>query len=285
MSWNWINPQDYSFNSFLLLERFQIRLMMESCGWRQEGKDKDEWRQNMGIALNIHPAVKWYFMQRCPECAPIVMELAANAPQATDAEQIRSAEVYVLLSVEDFTVYTTPDVMAERCDFIRGWSKERLFDLADLTGKTVLDVGAGSGRLAFAAAEKAAWVYASEPVGTLREFMRDKIAKEGIKNIRVLDGFVTELPFADNTFDVVMSGHVVGDDYDREMAELTRVCKPGGWLLDCPGDSERDMRLNQEVVSHGWEAVHYVGSFGFDVYCYRKQNSERSFPLCPTPNT
>ena len=108
-------------------------------------------------------------------------------------------------------------------------------------------------------------------MGTLREFMRDKSAKEGIKNIRVLDGLVTELPFLENTFDVVMSGHVVGDDFDREIAELTRVCKSGGWLLDCPGDSERDMRLNQEVVSRGWEAIHYAGSFGFDVYCYRKQ--------------
>lgn len=75
----------------------------------------------------------------------------------------------------------------------------------------MLDVGAGSGRLTFAAAEKAAFVYASEPVGTLREFMRDKIAEEGIRNVRVLDGFADSLPFPDDTFDVVMSGHVVGE--------------------------------------------------------------------------
>ena len=74
-----------------------------------------------------------------------------------------------MAGAEDFVVYTTPKVMAEKCDFIRGWRKERLFELADLTGKTVLDVGAGSGRLTFAAAKKATWVYASEPVGTLRE--------------------------------------------------------------------------------------------------------------------
>ena len=39
MALNWINPEDYSFNSFLLLERFQIRLMMDSGGWRN---NKDE---------------------------------------------------------------------------------------------------------------------------------------------------------------------------------------------------------------------------------------------------
>ncbi len=268
MNLNWIDPKDYSFNSFLLLERFQIRLMMEQGGWRN---DTAAWRQSMGIALNANPAVKWYFLQRCPECAPIVAELIANAPAAVEPEQLKSAEAYTLVSVEDFIIYTNPARMAEKCDFIRGWHKERLFELADLTGKTVLDVGAGSGRLSFAAAEKAAWVYASEPVGTLREFMRERIAAEGIQNMRVLDGLVTELPFPDDTFDIVMSGHVLGDDWEKELAEIERVTRPGGWLLDCPGDSEHDMRPSPALTERGWEERHYVGSFGKDVFTHRKR--------------
>lgn len=268
MSLNWIDPKDYSFNSFLLLERFQIRLMMENGGWRN---DKDEWKRSMGIALNANPVVKWYFTRRYPECTPIVTELTKNVPFVTDSEQIRRSELYALLSVEDFVVYTAPEVMAEKCDFIRGWSKERLYELVALNGKTVLDVGAGTGRLTFAAAEKASWVYASEPVETLREFMRNSITAQGIKNIRVLDGFITEMPFPDDTFDVVMSGHVVGDDWDNEVNELARVCKNGGWLIDCPGDSEGDMESSKDLVSRGWEEIHYIGSFGKDVYTHRKQ--------------
>ena len=265
---NWINAEDYSFNTFLLMERFQIRLFMNSGGWRN---DSERWKLCMGVALAANPTVKWYLMRRCPECAGIIEAFSESAPPAVDAGQVREAEVYALASVQDFVIYTTPELMAERCDFIRGWNKQRLFDLADFAGKTVLDVGAGSGRLTFAAAEKAAWVYASEPVGTLREFMRDKIAREAISNVRVLDGLVTELPFPDNTLDIVMSGHVVGDDYDAEIAELTRVCRPGGWLLDCPGDSEEDMKPSAEDAAPGWEEIHYVGSFGKDVYLCRKQ--------------
>ena len=141
-----------------------------------------------------------------------------------------------------------------------------------MTGKTVLDVGAGSGRLAFAAAEKASWVYASEPVGTMREFMRDKIMREGIENIRVLDGLVTELPFPDGTFDVVMSGHVFGEDWDTELAEFTRVCKRSGWLLNCPGDSVGNILPQPELTKSDWEEIHYIGSCGKDVYIHRKQN-------------
>ena len=101
--------------------------------------------------------------------------------------------------------------------------------------------------------------------------MRDKIKNDGIKNVRVLDGLVTELPFPDDTFDIVMSGHVFGDDWDKEINELTRVCKPGGWLLDCPGDSLIDIKPNEGLTSRGWEEIHYVGSFGKDVHIHRKQ--------------
>jgi len=252
------------------MERFQIRFMIESSGW---GKGKPEWKKNMGIALNANPAVKWYLMNRCPECAEAIEELAVNAPAISDIKQIRDTEIKVLLGIEDFVIHTTPEKMGQNCDYIRGWSKERLFELVDLTQKTVLDIGAGSGRLTFAAAEKAAWVYASEPVGTLREFMRDKINSDGIKNVRVLDGFVTELPFPDNMFDVVMSGHVLGDEWDNELAEITRVCRPGGWLINCPGDSERDLKPKPELTARDWEEIHYVGSFGKDVYIHRKKVS------------
>ncbi|MCL2462533.1 MAG: class I SAM-dependent methyltransferase [Defluviitaleaceae bacterium] len=274
MGLGWIDPEDYSFDSFLLLERFQIRLMMESGGWRN---NKDEWKRSMGVALNANPAVKWYFARRCPESAALVSELAANAPMGTDAAEIRKAEVYALASVEDFITHTTPEVMETNCHYIRAWDKVRLYEMADFRGKIVLDVGAGSGRLTFAAAELAKEVYASEPVGTMREFMREKAKRGNIANVRVAEALITSIPYPDDTFDIVMEGHVVGDDWDAEIAELTRVCKPGGWLLDCPGDETRGSDRGEqqdELVKRGWEKMSYVGNGGGNVYRYRKQVSK-----------
>jgi SAM-dependent methyltransferase len=268
MALGWINPGDYSINTLLMFERFQIRMILNYGGWSVDG---DEWRRSMGIALNANPTAAWYLKARCPECADKVDALIAAAPGETDAAAIRAAEIFTLSGVEDFVIYTTPERMAAACDFIYAWDKSRLFEMADFYGKIVLDCGSGSGRLSFAAAERAAFVVASEPVGTLREFIRDKIARDSITNMKVCDGLIENLPFLDNTFDIVMSGHVIGDDLDAEIAEAARVCKPGGWVLDCPGDSKSNIKPAPELIARGFEEMYYVGSLGGDVYRYRKK--------------
>lgn len=197
--------------------------------------------------------------------------LEEKSTKEMNQQEIRAAELYVLSYVEDFVTYTTPEVMNEKCDFIYAWKKERLFELADFQGKRVLDMGSGSGRLAFAAAERAGEVYACEPVDCLREYLRDKIRREKIKNIRVVDGMSDNLAYPDNTFDIVMSGHVVGDHYDDELAEIFRVVKSGGWVLDCPGEERRARESNTELLKCGFEEFHYTSSLGGDVYRYRKQ--------------
>lgn len=263
MSLNWIKVEEYSFNSLLLMERFQLRLLLKAA------EQNEKLSEQLGTALYANPAVQWYFLHKCPECKAIVESL--KSPKITDHQKIRNAELYVLSSVEDFVTYTTPEVMDSQCDFIYAWEKKRLFELADFQGKTVLDIGSGSGRLAFAAAETAREVYACEPVDCLREYLRDKIKNEKIINIRVVDGMADALPYPDNTFDIVMSGHVVGDNYDAELSEIFRVVKSGGWVLDCPGEESRKCAPDAELSRRGFEEFHYISSLGGDVYRYRKQ--------------
>ena len=273
MPLGWIDLEDFSFNSFLLMDRFQIRMVFEPNGWRNKSA---EWKKCMGIALNANPAVKWFFENKSPESIAAISEIAIAQNVSAEPAEIRKAEVFILSSVEDFVIYTKPELMDTHCDFIYGWEKRRLFEMADFSGKIVLDVGSGSGRLTFAAAEKAEWVYSSEPVDSLREYLREKIKRENIQNIRVVDGMADSLSFPDSTFDIVMSGHVVGDFWDKEISELTRVCKNGGWLLDCPGDCKPEelpdaKEHNDELLKRGWEPMFYTGTLGGKVKRYRKK--------------
>lgn len=273
MLYGWIKAEDYSFNSILLMDRWILRYLV---GMGQSGVGyyaSSEYRKHLGIALAYNPAVHWYFENKCPESKDHITTLIENAPQNLTADEVRSSEIYVIQAIETFVVYLYPEVMESQCGYIRDWTPDKLLSIVDFTGKIVLDIGSGTGRLAFAAAQKAKKVYASEPVDCLREFMKDKIKKHGIKNMVVLDGVVEDIPFEDNTFDIVMSACVFGDDYDAEYSEMARVVKSGGHIIDCDGENggEEPEPRKKDLLRLGFEYSHYVSKNNGDVYRYWKR--------------
>lgn len=107
------------------------------------------------------------------------------------------------------------------------------------SGDTFLDAGAGFGRHAFEAARQGATVFAldyaaDEVVTTRNTFAAMVEAKEITEHVYggVLRGDATKLPFADNTFDCVVTSEVLEHIQDdvRAISELHRVLKPGGSL-------------------------------------------------------
>lgn len=264
MKFNWINAEELAFNSFLLMDRWLVRMICNNYLYWPEFID------NLGIALAYNPTVAWYFVHRSPESKSVIDKLIAIAPKNLCVNEVRKAEVFVMGAMETSVIYAYPEIMEKNCDYIYDWDKRYLFELADFTDKLVLDVGSGTGRLAFAAAEKAKRVYASEPTDMLREYMRDKIKRENINNVIVVDGTVEQIPYEENTFDIVMSGHVVGDDYDHEIDELARVVKNGGFIIDCIGEDNRKRKPDEELLKRGFESFYHISKTGGDIYRYRK---------------
>ena len=273
MSYNWIKGENYSFNSILLMDRWMLQYLV---GLGQSGVGHYanlDYRKHLGIALAYNPAVRWYLENKCPESRERVNSLIEDIPLNLSADKVRISEIYILQAKETFIVYLYPEIMENRCLYIKDWTPDKLLSIVDFTNKVVLDIGSGTGRLAFAAAQKAKKVYASEPADCLREFMKDKIKKQGIKNMVVLDGVVEALPFEDNTFDIVMSAYVFGDNYDVEYAEMVRVVKSGGYIIDCDGenDDEEPEPRKKDLLRIGFDYSHYISRSGGDVYRYWKQ--------------
>ncbi len=115
-------------------------------------------------------------------------------------------------------------------------SGELLCEALDLrSGSLVLDVAAGNGNVTLAAARRGARVTSTDYVPTLLERGRLRAAAEGWK-IDFEHADAEALPFADGSFDVVVStfGVMFAPDQPRAASELARVCRPGGKIgLSC----------------------------------------------------
>lgn len=107
---------------------------------------------------------------------------------------------------------------------------ERLCEALDLrAGQTVLDVAAGNGNVALAAARRWCDVVATDYVPALLERARRRAEADGLA-MQFREADAEALPFDDQGFDIVVStfGVMFTPDQDRAAAELLRVCKRGG---------------------------------------------------------
>lgn len=96
-------------------------------------------------------------------------------------------------------------------------------------GMEVLDVAAGDGNFAVAAARRGARVTAADLTPRMIELGRQRTAGEGLA-IEWMEANVEELPFDGARFDVVASvfGAMFALHHDRVAPELFRVARPGG---------------------------------------------------------
>lgn len=101
----------------------------------------------------------------------------------------------------------------------------------DITGKKLVDIGAGTGWFSSAADRRHAQVHSLDiGLELLMEVRKKVVARE-------IAGNAMDLPFSDNSFDFVISSEVIEHTEGPEKAvhEMARVLKPGGiMIVTCP---------------------------------------------------
>lgn len=95
----------------------------------------------------------------------------------------------------------------------------------------VLECACGTGAISAAVAEKCKFLTATDYSDGMLRRAEKKLAHR--KNVRLEKADITQLSYADNTFDKVVAGNVIHllPDPEAALKELVRVCKPGGLLI------------------------------------------------------
>ncbi|MFT4114127.1 class I SAM-dependent methyltransferase [Silvibacterium sp.] len=114
--------------------------------------------------------------------------------------------------------------------------------IAGTPGAKVLDLGCGAGHATYAAARSAAEVVAYDLTDSMLRVVEKTAGERGLTNVRTVQGSAERLPFADASFDWVVSRYSAHHwrNVPAAMAELARVLKPGGQvcLIDVAGGPE-----------------------------------------------
>lgn len=101
-------------------------------------------------------------------------------------------------------------------------------------GEEVLDVACGSGNAALQAAEAGAKVTGSDLTPELFEPARRRASDLGVE-VDWVEGDAEQLPFGDESFDVVLStfGCMFAPRHELAAREIVRVLRPGGRMALC----------------------------------------------------
>jgi ubiquinone/menaquinone biosynthesis C-methylase UbiE len=114
--------------------------------------------------------------------------------------------------------------------------RDRIVELAEPQARhTVVDVGAGTGLLSLAFAERAAQVWAIDSSPAMGEYLRVKATSADLHNVENVLASAVSLPLVDEVADLVVSNYCLHElrraEKYRALAEARRVLKPGGRIV------------------------------------------------------
>jgi SAM-dependent methyltransferase len=151
-----------------------------------------------------------------------------------------------------------------------------------------LDIATGTGEFARALAPHVATVIGLDATDAMMDQGKKFVAQAGLENITFQRGVVQDLPFANETFDIVSSRYAFHHFADPKpvLSEMARVCKTGGHIIIVdivvPDESTAAQYHYYEWLcdpSHtrclGFDEFRtYFGLFGVDVISARTRDLE-----------
>lgn len=139
---------------------------------------------------------------------------------------------------------------------------------------SVLDIGAGKGRHAFFFAEQGLEVSAIDLSEESIRYIRQEAENKGI-SVKAEVADMTELPFADSSFDAVICFHTIyHSDYQgmkRALQEVDRVLKPNGEAY-LTFNTKENPNYNKEKSVDGYTMIPQEGFEAGIPHCYLDEN-------------
>ncbi|MBJ9957623.1 class I SAM-dependent methyltransferase [Acinetobacter courvalinii] len=158
--------------------------------------------------------------------------------------------------------------------------------------KTVLDLGCGGGHVSYQVAPFVEQVTAYDLTPSMVELVAQQATQKGFDHVMAVQGAAEALPFADQSFDCVISRYSAHhwQNVAQAMAEISRVLAPQGKVImvDILGNSNPVMDTFFQTIesirdpSHVrnyslQEWMHFAECAGFRIECVEKQHLELEF--------
>src|SRR5438105_10949437 len=160
-----------------------------------------------------------------------------DSPDSTEGASDVATRALSVTAVENDFVAGVYEKLASVYDFIFGPTlhpgRVRAIQRTGIKpGDRVLEVGVGTGINAALYPPDCA-VTGIDLSDSMLEKARDRVARKGVRNIRLLEMDAADLRFADNAFDIVYAPYVISvvPDPVAVVREMRRVCKTGGRIV------------------------------------------------------